>query len=71
MIFDRFQLHHFASDGEDQYSNKAATTCSTGLTFYIFDLCAETGGEAAPTCACDFSLEKSEYYVHTQNRIHI
>jgi hypothetical protein len=63
MIFERFQLHHIASAGEDQYSDKAAITCSTGLTFCILDSYAETGGEAAPMCACDFSLKKSEYYV--------
>jgi hypothetical protein len=35
------------------------------------DSCAETGGEAAPMCAFDFLLKKSEYYVHIQNCIHI
>jgi hypothetical protein len=35
--FARFQLHHFESAREDQYSDKATTTCSTGLMFYILD----------------------------------
>jgi hypothetical protein len=35
------------------------------------DSCAETGGEAAPMCACDFLLEKREYYVHIKKCIHL
>jgi hypothetical protein len=71
MIFDRFQLHHFESAGEDQYSDEAATTCSTGLMFYMLDSYAETGGEAAHMCACDLLLKKaSSMYIYKNEYVY-
>jgi hypothetical protein len=39
------------------------------FTFWIHAL--KDGAEAAPMCACDFSIEKSKYYLHTQICIHL
>jgi hypothetical protein len=39
------------------------------FTFWIHAL--KEGREAAPMCACDFSIEKSDYYLHIQKCIHI
>ena len=64
-------LNHFMSSGDDQYITINVDTCSTGPTFWFFDLSTESCKKQAPTVLVILSGKKTRLVAQIFKVIHI